>query len=70
MVQVILTLLPLPLFVFWAWMFSDMTKNDHLPNCFVTFTGGRDPNFDWTVSFVFLNIFAAIFYYSNVYRRY
>jgi len=50
-------------------MFLDMIKNDHLPGCFITFTGGRDSNFDWTVAFVFLSIIAAIFYYSNVYRK-
>jgi len=67
--QVILALLPLPLLTFWVWMFSDMMKNDNLPSCFITFTRGTDPRFDWTVAFLFLSIFAAIFYYSNEYRK-
>ena len=68
MAQVLLLLIPLLLFIFWAWMFSDMIKNENLPSCFISFTGGRDARFDWTVAFVFLNIFAAIFYYTNEYR--
>jgi amino acid transporter len=70
MLQVILALIPLSILVFWAWMFADMMKNDNLPSCFVTFTGGRDPKFDWMVVFFLLSFFAAVFYYSNVYRRY
>jgi hypothetical protein len=69
MVQLILLLLPLPLLAFWAWMFSDMTKNDNLPQCFLTFTNGRNPSFDWTVAFIFLNVFTAIFYYVTVYKN-
>ena len=69
MFQVILTLLPLPFLLFWAWMFLDMMKNDNLPDCFITFTNGRDPKSDWTMAFVFLNIFTAIFYYSNEYKN-
>jgi hypothetical protein len=38
MEQLILLLMPLPLLAFWAWMFSDMTKNDSLALCFITFT--------------------------------
>jgi uncharacterized membrane protein (DUF4010 family) len=69
MEQLILLLIPLPLVVFWLWMFSAMTKNDNLPQCFITFTNGRNPSFDWTVAFIFLSIFAAILYYLNVYRN-
>jgi hypothetical protein len=69
MLQVILELIPLSLLVFWGWMFADMIKNDNLPACFVTFTAGRDPKFDWTVAFFLLRLAAAVFYYSNVYRR-
>jgi cbb3-type cytochrome oxidase subunit 3 len=67
--ELILILLPLSLLAFWAWMFSDMTKNDNLPQCFITFTNGRNPNFDWTVTFIFLNVFAAIVYYATVYKN-
>ncbi len=69
MEQLILILIPLSLLAFWAWMFSDMTKNDNLPHCFITFTNGRNPSFDWTIAFIFLNIFAAIFYYVTEYRK-
>jgi amino acid transporter len=65
----LLTLIPLLLLMFWAWMFSDMMKNDNLPSCFITFTKGSDPKFDWTVVFIFLSIVAAIFYYVNEYRN-
>jgi len=69
MAQLILILLPLSLLAFWAWMFSDMTKNANLPQCFITFTNGRNPSFDWTIGFVFLSVFAAIFYYVTVYKN-
>ncbi len=49
-----------PLFIFWGWMFSDMTKNENLSS--------RSRS-DWTLAFVVLNIFAAISYYFNEYRR-
>ncbi len=67
--QLILTLIPFLLLAFWAWMFSDMLKNDNLPQCFITFTSGNDPRFDWTVVFIFLNVFAAMYYYANEYRK-
>ncbi len=69
MEQLILILIPLPLVVFWLWMFSDMTKNDNLPQCFITFTNGRNSSFDWTFAFIFLSVFAAIFYYVTEYRK-
>lgn len=68
MEQLILILLPLPFLAFWAWMFSDMTKNNNLPQCFITFTNGINSSIDWLVAFIFLNIFTAILYYFNVYR--
>ncbi len=67
--QLILVLIPLFLLAFWAWMFSDMLKNDNLSPCFITFTNGNDPRFDWTLMFVFLNVFTAMFYYVNEYRK-
>ncbi len=48
------------LLTFWVWMFWDMTKNEDLaPNAKNT----------WTLLFVFASIFAAIYYYANVYRN-
>jgi hypothetical protein len=49
-------------------MFWDMAKNDDLPQCFVTFTRGADAKFDWTVAFIFLSVFTAVFYYLTAYR--
>jgi hypothetical protein len=69
MAQLILALLPLPLIVFWLWMFSDMTKNGNLPQCFITLTNGRNAELDWTVAFIFLNVITAMFYYVTVYRK-
>lgn len=69
LIQVILVLLPFVLLLFWAWMFSAMTKNDNLPPCFITFTNGKNPGFDWTVTFIFLNVFTAMVYYVTVYRN-
>jgi len=56
---VLIIILPLPLLVFWAWMFREMINNDNLPN---------DTKSYWTLLFIFLNIFAAMFYYVNVYK--
>jgi hypothetical protein len=68
--QLILMLIMLLLVVgFWGWMFSDMTKNDNLPPCFITITNGRDPRLDWTFMFFFFNMFTALFYYVTVYRN-
>jgi len=69
LVQLILVLLPLVLLLFWAWMFSDMTRNDTLPPCFITVTNGRNPGLDWMVAFIFLNVFTAMIYYVTVYRN-
>ncbi len=62
-------IIALPVVVFWLWMFSDMTKNGNLPQCFITVTNGRNSGFDWTAAFIFLSVFTAIFYYVNVYRN-
>jgi hypothetical protein len=69
MLRLALTLIPLALLAFWLWMFADMTKNDNLPECLVSFTNGRDARLDWKIAFIFLNLFAAIVYYFNVYRN-
>ncbi len=68
MPQLIDVLIPVGLLAFWAWMFSAMTGNENLPNCFITITNGNDPRTDWTLAFIFLNFVAAVFYYVNVYR--
>ncbi len=56
----LIIILPLPLLVFWAWMFREMINNDNLP---------VDAKNYWTLLFIFLNIFAAMFYYVNVYKN-
>lgn len=62
--QVILPLLvSLPLVVFWLWMFSDMTKNDRLPPCFITITNGNDSRLDWAFVFFLMNVFGTLLYY-------
>ncbi len=58
-VLLVAVLLPVPLFVFWLWMFRDMTNNDYLSS------GERN---NWTLYFVFLNVFAAFWYYMAEYR--
>ncbi len=68
MAQVVAALLPLSLFAFWAWMFWDMLRNQDLPGCFITLSRGADPRSDWTLSFLVLNVFTALFYFVNVYR--
>ncbi len=51
--------LPVPLFAFWLWMFRDMTKNAYLSS---------ESRYGWTLQFVFLNVFAAFWYYLVEYR--
>jgi hypothetical protein len=64
MSQAILVLAPLivvvPLLVFWARMFSDMTNNSYLTN---------QAKYTWTLMFALLNVFAAIYYYVVEYRN-
>ena len=67
--HVLIVILPLTLLLFWLWMFWDMSNNTHLPQCFLSLTRGSNPTFDWFVVFIFLSIFAAMFYYVNVYRH-
>ncbi len=47
------------LFVFWLWMFRDMMNNDSLPD---------RVKYNWTLMFVFANLFAAVYYYVYQYR--
>lgn len=59
--QVILPLTVLLLcLAFWAWMFRDMLDNDELPSSVKE---------TWTFVFILLNVFAAVIYYSTVYRN-
>jgi hypothetical protein len=69
LISLIIAILPIIPILFWLWMFSDMTKNDNLPHCFITFTRGSNATFDWWVAFIFLSVFTAIVYYFNVYRN-
>jgi len=58
-----LQLLPLvlivPVIIFWIWMFRDMLKNGNLSDTAKS---------SWTVAFIFLNAFAAVFYYVYEFR--
>jgi|GEM_PF-1881724 len=44
---------------FWLWMAWDLGGNNDM-------TGNE--KFYWQLAFIFLNVFAAAFYYVNVYR--
>ena len=56
------------LVAFYFWMFRDMTSNDNIPPCFVTFSSDRDQRYNWTLAFVLLNIFAEAIYYLAEHR--
>ena len=58
-IQLILVFLPVPFFVFWLWMFRDLTNNDYL---------SKNSKDNWTLAFIFMNIFAAGLYYYYEYR--
>jgi uncharacterized membrane protein (DUF4010 family) len=57
---VIPLIITLPLIVFWLWMAWDLGGNDNL---------SRSEKFYWQLAFIFINVFAAVFYYVNVYRK-
>jgi hypothetical protein len=57
---VIPLIISLPLVVFWLWMAWDLGGNDDI-------TGNEKLN--WALAFIFLSVFAAVFYYVNVYRN-
>ncbi len=60
----------LPLIVFWLWMFWDMTNNARLPsNSPEPLTWPPSTKYTWTLAFIFLNVFAACFYYWFEYRN-
>ena len=50
----------LPLLAFWLWMARDMANNDNLSSNEKTY---------WIVAFLFLSVFAAVYYYVYEYRK-
>jgi hypothetical protein len=69
--QLIIPLLfVLPLIAFWIWMFREMTHNAYLPdNSTGPLTWPPSSKYNWTLAFIFLNVFAAAFYYVLEYRK-
>jgi heme/copper-type cytochrome/quinol oxidase subunit 2 len=53
-------LITLPLIAFWLWMARDLGGNDRL--------SGNEKTY-WMLAFVFMNVFAAVFYYVYEYRK-
>jgi len=53
-------LITLPLIVFWFWMAWDLGGNNRIPSNEKTY---------WMLAFLFMNVFAAVFYYVYEYRR-
>ncbi len=63
-------ILLVPLIAFWLWMYSDMTNNDCLPgNSNGPLTWPPSSKYGWTLAFIFMNVFAACFYYFYEYRN-
>ena len=58
-VQFLPLVLVIPVIIFWVWMFRDMLNNGNLSDTAKS---------TWTVAFIFLNAFAAVFYYVYEYR--
>ena len=68
--QLISLILVLPLIVFWLWMFRDMRNNGRLPdNSAAPLTWLPSSKYNWMLAFIFLNVFAAAFYYVFEYRK-
>ena len=59
-VQLLPLLLVVPLIAFWAWMLREMLNNHNLAET------ARNV---WLIAFIFLNVFAAVFYYVYEYRN-
>jgi hypothetical protein len=57
---VIPLVITLPLIVFWLWMAWDLGGNDNLPH---------NEKFYWQLAFLFMNVFAAVFYYFTEYKK-
>lgn len=60
MIHLIPLLAILPLLAFWLWMFSAMTKDELLTS---------EQKSNWSMAFVFLNVFAAAWYYLTLYDK-
>ena len=58
-VQFLPLVLVIPVIIFWIWMFRDMLTNGNLSDTAKS---------TWTVAFIFLNAFAAVFYYVYEFR--
>lgn len=68
--ELIFVIIILPLIVFWLWMFRDMTNNDYLPdNLAGSLTWPPSSKYSWMVFFIFMNVFAAAFYYVFEYKK-
>lgn len=50
----------IPLLGFWMWMFSEMSRNAALSS---------DERTAWTFAFIFMNVFAALWYYAAWHRK-
>jgi hypothetical protein len=50
----------LPLIVFWLWMAWDLGGNDRL---------SPGEKVYWQLAFLFMNVFAAVYYYVTEYRK-
>ena len=53
-------IITLPLIAFWLWMAWDLGGNEDM---------SPGEKFYWQLAFLFMNVFAAVYYYVNVYRR-
>ncbi len=58
--QLISVLVILTLGIFWLWMYRDMSMNPDLT---------RREKDNWSLAFLFGNVFVAILYYVYVYRN-
>jgi hypothetical protein len=68
MVGLIPVIIVLPLIGFWLWMFREMSHNDYLPDN-SPLTWPPSSKYNWMLAFIFLNVFAAAFYYVLEYRK-
>ena len=69
-IQLITMIVPIALLGFWIWMFWAMTNNARLPSGSSSSLGWPPSSkFDWTLAFIFLNVFAAVYYYFIEYRN-
>lgn len=53
-------IITLPLIAFWLWMAWDLGGNEDM---------SPGEKFYWQLAFLFMNVFAAVYYYVAVYRR-